>query len=258
MGGGEIPTGLGWRNYAYHYKWNGTNWTSVSTLTTNEFAETCAVIYNNEIHLLGGFNGSNAQSLHHKFNGTKWVSVSTLPRTARNGYAGFVVFNNEIHMFGGEDTSSTPTNTVHYKYNGSSWTSLSDTLPMGYRGSSTVLYKNEIHLLGSSITSYFTSHYKFNGSSWVSVSTLPISRAQSGYTVFLVYNDEIHLLGGYASSEYLVHYSFNGSAWTKQNDITLRVNTTVPKVIFNNEPHFLGVYGDGNLHAKMVDVYTKE
>ena len=42
-----------------HYKWNGTEWTSVSTLPYSFFSGS-VVVYNNEIHILGGLNNSTA------------------------------------------------------------------------------------------------------------------------------------------------------------------------------------------------------
>ena len=127
---------------------------SVSTLPY-DFYQGSAVVYNNEIHILGGLDSSNTYKYHYKYNGNRWTSVSTLPYRFYRGSA--VVYNNEIHIMGSESSSYY---TNHYKYNGSTWTSVS-TLPyIFYRGSAVVL-NNEIHILGSTyVSNYYKYHYK--------------------------------------------------------------------------------------------------
>ena len=64
------------------------------------------------------------------------------------------------------------------------------TLPYSFSGGSAIVLNNELHILGSNNSSYYTKHYKYNGTSWESVSTLPYD-FYSGSAV--VYNDEIHI-----------------------------------------------------------------
>ena len=107
---------------------NGT-WNSISTLPY-EFYHGSAVVYNNEIHILGG---SGNKTAHYKWNGTSRTSESTLPYPFYQSSA--VVYNNEIHILGSYNSSYY---TAHYKWNGSSWISVS-TLPYSfYRGSAVV------------------------------------------------------------------------------------------------------------------------
>ena len=56
-----------------HYKWDGNTWTSVSTIPYN-FVDGSAVVYNNEIHILGTYY-SNSQNKHYKWNGSMWIQV---------------------------------------------------------------------------------------------------------------------------------------------------------------------------------------
>ncbi len=152
------------------------------------FSGGSAVVYNNEIHILGGGYSSSTYTYHYKWNGSSWSSSTSLPYSFYYGSA--VVYNNEIHILGSDYSSSYYTR--HRKWNGSSWTSVS-TLPYNFREGSAVVYNNEIHILGSYDSSYRTSHYKWNGSSWTSVSTLPYS-IYNGSAVVL--NNGIHILGG--------------------------------------------------------------
>ena len=76
---------------------------SVSTLPYG-FSSGSAVVYNNDIHILGGGNASIAQTNHYKFNGSSWESVSTLPYGFAYGSA--VVYNNDIHILGNNSSNA--------------------------------------------------------------------------------------------------------------------------------------------------------
>lgn len=201
-------------NLKKHYKWNGSNWVSVSTLPYN-FYRGSVVVLNNEIHILGtSYTGDTTK--HYKWNGTSWTSVSTLPYDFYGGSA--VVLNNEIHILGCAPNVS---RTKHYKWNGSRWTSVS-TLPVQYVRNPAVVLNNEIHIFGSiTDSSYNTTrfHYKWNGSSWQS---LNIASSLWGEGSAVVYNNKIHYLGGYyqiSSTTYgyrrdLYIYNDESDTWT--------------------------------------------
>ena len=103
--GGAYGQGI----YRKHYKWNGSTWTSVSTLPY-DFYYSSAVVLNNDIHILGS-GGSVYNTKHCKWNGYTWESVSTLPYGFHNGSA--VVLNNDIHILGGGGSGYF---TNHYSY----------------------------------------------------------------------------------------------------------------------------------------------
>ena len=103
----QLDTALA--NRVYVYALNDTvsdDYVSALTLPYN-FVYGGAVVLNNEIHLLGGFDGNFTK--HYKWNGTTWTSVSTLPYDFYLG--GAVVLNNEIHMLGGAGNKIN-----HYKF----------------------------------------------------------------------------------------------------------------------------------------------
>jgi hypothetical protein len=186
-----------------HYKWNGTNWVSVSTLPYNNFTGASAVVFNNEIHIFGGIN-SDDKTKHYKWDGTSWTEVSTLPYEFYVGSA--VVYNNEIHILCGLNTGE-----KHYKWDGTSWSSASITpFTNGYWHTNAVVYNNEIHVLGGEgLSNGGTFHYKWDGTSWSSVSTLPYDLARGGA---LVFRNEIHIFGGNGNNT--AHYKWNGSSWS--------------------------------------------
>jgi N-acetylneuraminic acid mutarotase len=94
-----------------HYKWNGSSWTEVSTLPY-DFINGSAVVYNDEIHILGS---SRDQTKHYKWNGTTWTEASTLPYMFDSSPA--VVYSNEIHILGGQRGQKN-----HYRWIGTEWT----------------------------------------------------------------------------------------------------------------------------------------
>lgn len=104
------------------------------------FIQGSAVVFNNEIHILGS-NGGNNGINHYKWDGTTWTEVSTLPYDFKNGSA--VVLNGEIHILGGVSYGYT----THYKWNGTTWTSVS-TLPYDFYNGSAVVLNGKIHILG--------------------------------------------------------------------------------------------------------------
>lgn len=188
----------------------------------------CAVVYNNEIHVLGGSSGSD-RKYHYKWNGSSWVSVSTLPYYFSEGCA--VIYNNEIHILGSSYTSA---QTSHYKWNGTSWTSVS-TLPYTFYRGSAVVYNGEIHILGTCTSDFMKAHYKWDGTSWTEVSVLPYDNYYDAGVA--VYNDEIHILGGVGNGT--KHQKWDGATWSEVSVAPCDVKSA-SVVVYNNAIHIIG------------------
>jgi hypothetical protein len=99
----NISGGSGFKSVGY--RWSKAE---ASTIPYN-FWGGSAVVFNNEIHILGG---TNIYTKHYKWDGSKWASVSTLPCRFDNSSA--VVLNNEIHILGEYYTGDWIT--FHYKW----------------------------------------------------------------------------------------------------------------------------------------------
>ena len=224
-------------------------WGSVSTLPYGLYEGGTAVVYNDEIHILGGdnnnYNGLDSEQSHYKFSNSSWSSVGTLPYVFYCGCS--IVYNDEIHILGSYDRTYGNGYNKHYKYNGSIWESVS-TLPYKFSDGCAVVLNDEIHIMGSSSESPSTQHYKYNGTIWESVSTLPYNFCYGGTVVF---NNEIHILGGYTSNSTgrTQHRKYNGSSW--------EIVSTLPyalfkgsAIIYNNEMHILGDYNNATAHYK--------
>ena len=213
---------------------------SVSTLPYSFGTDDGAVIYNNEIHILGGSVSPYTQ--HYKYNGSYWVSVSTLPYDFYNSCV--VIYNNEIHILGGLNRSTYGGVDYHYKWNGSSWTSVS-TLPYLFYDGCAVVYNNEIHILGGN-SSGTKKHFKYNGSSWTEVSTLPYSFFEG---CAVVYDNKIHILGGYSGRK--DHYEWDGTSWTQLSNTPYGFQHGAGALVYNDEIHILGGYiNPHNQHYK--------
>ena len=204
-----------------HYKWDGSKWTSVSTIPYS-FNNGFAVVLNNEIHIIGCYSYPGN---HYKWDGSKWTKVSSLPYNFYYGCA--VVLNNEIHIMSSGDSNS---DYYHYKWDGSKWTKVSS-LPFSLKRECAVVYNNEIHILSS------TNHYKWDGSKWTSVSTVPYRTYISSA---VVYNNEINLIGGYNNNRpNKEYYKWDGSKWHECNALISGIYHNAI-VIYNNSINILG------------------
>ena len=221
-----------------------------------DFYQGCAVVYNNEIHILGSYT-SSYRKYHYKFDGTTWTQLEDLPYNFYQGCA--VVYNDEIHILGSYSSSYYK---YHYKFDGTTWTQLED-LPYDFYQGCAIVYDNEIHIMGSyASSSYYKYHYKFNGTTWTQLEDLPYD-FYGGHAV--VYNDEIHTLGSYSTSYRNYHYKFDKltSTWTQLEDLPYDFYQS-SAVVYNDEIHMLGSYNssytkkgckfDGNVYSKLEDL----
>ena len=201
-------------------------WAELNSLPT-DFTAGCAVILNNEIHILGTAVGY--PNKHYKYSNGSWILVSTLPYNFYYGSA--VVLNNEIHILGGRESR-----TAHCKYSNGIWTSVS-TLPYGFSSGQAVILNNEIHILGGSESSQNADHYKYSNGSWIEDTPFPFAmyRFYNGSAVIL--NDEIHALGGTMSTKY--HYKYSNGSWIEVSTLPYNFHYGAI-IIYNNEIHILG------------------
>lgn len=245
-----------------------------------EFAAGCAVILNDEIHIMGGTKLTRKE--HYKWTGIQWESVSTLPYEFYYGCA--CVYNNQIHIMGGYGNhtghysydgqqwnlvSTTPTdmmagccvvvgnaihifaNTDHYKWNGVSWEKVS-TLDPTFNYASVVAIDNDIYLLGGNQSP--TLFRKWNGSTWTTLATLPY---QFYYGCAEAVDGVIHIYGGFDTTGYKKHCTYSGgSNWKNETPLRMEL-TTGASVIVGGNVRILG----GNKNPKMnyspqIIIYT--
>jgi hypothetical protein len=167
-------------------------WVNKSQLPYNVL-NSSVVVYNDELHLLGGTNG---ETNHYKWDGEVWSKVSDLPFSLVDGNA--LVYKNEIHILNG---------TNHYKWNGVDWSKVSD-LPYELSNGCAIAYLNDIHLLGG--IGNLTSHYIWDGTEWSQATDIPFEFSNGSA---VLYNRELHILGG------TNHYKWDAAVWMEASTI---------------------------------------
>lgn len=194
-----------------------------------------AVVYQNEIHILGGYDSANYKK-HYKFNGTNWVSVGTLPVQVNNDYA--VVCNDDLYIIGYPSGSSTR---YLYKYNGSSWSNMGSLPFILYEGVVVVL-NNYIHIIQKN--GIADGHYRYNGSSWESLA-IPTNKTSGSKAV--VWNNSIYLMGGTDLPYQTYIYDPLTNIWTKFGKNNPHYGFARGSVvIYNNQIHQLGGFLSSN------------
>lgn len=227
-------------SYSLHSKYDGISW-SMDTQLDNIFTNGSAVIYNNEIHLLGSSDAIDYKK-HVKYNrrDDTWDDVSTLPINFYNGCA--VVLSDGIHILGGAGSP-----TAHYVYNGTEWTA-SVPLPNSFVNGCAVVYNDEIHVL------FGLYHLVFRDGAWINDVAVPYSLV-SGSAV--VYHGSIHILGG--TNNLTSHKKFDGEQWS--NVSTLPYNfQNGSAIVYNDEIYIMGTaenYYDNRFFYKWSDIYNE-
>lgn len=189
-----------------------------------------AVVYNNEIHILGGGSSAVKEQYHYKWNqlSDTWESVSTLPFRFAGSSA--VVLNDEIHLLG----SSNHDQTKHYKWDGETWTEVS-TIPFNVYYSVAVVLNGEIHLIGGLNTGV---HYKWDGETWTYIDSLPASDNSARAAV--ISDGEIHVLSG------TKHYKWNGETWTEVGALPTNVTMKYKMAVEMDELIYIFCSPDAN------------
>ena len=221
-----------------HYKFNGSTWTKMNNLPIAAWSA-AALLYNNEIYAcfrVGEYSSSDVYP--YKFNGSTWTKVSNFPYTWSNI---FIVYNNSLlcsnpsthYLFklnngtwelaydtyisctldcavayNGYIYTFNGTNKKYYTFNGSLWQEHAFPWPYTYMEARSIVYNNEIHLLGGDFSNggEKSCHYRFNGSTFTQISnSLPYLSFYGG--ALAVYNYELHMLSGCRGSQ-TKHYKF--------------------------------------------------
>ena len=168
-----------------HYIWGGGDWSLVGTLPYY-FYYGAAVVYNDEIHILGSESqedtGEHNYKKHYKWDGSSWTEVSTLPYNFYRGVA--VVYNNKIHILGSAQSGM---HQKHYEWDGESWQE--STIVPSEENQTGVTFEDGIHIFCSD-----GQHYKWNDMTWSSLTTLTQNISYNSATV--VYDNRIYILGG--------------------------------------------------------------
>lgn len=202
------------------YSWNGATWTERTGYIKSSIGG-FAVVWNGEIHLLGG-NATPSQDRIYGNDGSNVVtSKISLPFTFYGGCA--VVYNNEIHILGGYHSTGGSTR-MHYKFDGNVWTQVS-TIPAELWWGNVVVLNGDIHKLGGLADSQHGSenHYIFESLSKVySKNTVIINKGKTNNGAYLTsIVDTTSIISGDGSNNRFIsgfddcfYFSETGFDWT--------------------------------------------
>lgn len=125
-----------------------------------------AVVYNNEIHVIGGNNYSKN---HYKWDGNSWDLVTTM--TLGRYAVVSIVYNNKIYLLGRGARDNGNVIQSCQVFNGESWQSVEQQCPIS--PSFGIVYNNEIHVFVNNSTN---NHYKMNiDETWELDEDVPVS-----------------------------------------------------------------------------------
>lgn len=265
---------IGVNGYNKCLKWNGKKWEESITLPvypgwgSYSFDLNNVVIFNDEIHILGGIDTSAKvfDRIHYKYDGENWTKLNDSPVKCKGGIA--VAYRDGIHYMTTDTSTGTYPNFphVHYRWNPSSdtWTKLEDTpSPYDFSDGCGVAYDNFIYIFGASSRVC----YKWNGvmtqnnSKWIPVNA-PSKLINE--TRAVVHNGKIHTFGGYgyegyANSTWKCHFIFdkNTGEWTEDPvELPYAFGRGGDVVSLNGYIYILGsLYGPGGSYNQ---TYTEE
>lgn len=236
-------------NLYYRYSEDGWNWTKSDPIPNAELEQLPSsgeygidgygiVYYNNTYFIVGNdYGGATAEgALWYSINGGKWTKFDDANGNVLDEDGNVVKF-----LYGSDATIAINVDKVLvsslegyiYYANISPWKQMS-TLPYRFYDGATVVYNNEIHILGSDYSSNRKSHYKWDGNNWTQLDDVPYEICNC---CAVVYNNEIHILSSSYSSAYeKYHYKWDGTNWTEVSTLPESLSNGAA-VVYNNEIH---------------------
>jgi hypothetical protein len=217
---------------------------------------TKAVVFNNKMWIIGGFNGNCRNDVWCSSDGKTWESISdTCPFTPRYGHSS-VVFDNKIWVIGGYDKFSDCKNDVWYSADGITWNEAKANADFeGRYRHSTVVFNGKMWVIGGLMINDHTPTELRD--IWYSTDGITWGRAEQNSSFPALYNhacvvfgEQIWIIGGVGrdhNANENVWYSSNGYTWsqvsTKTTFFTPRSDHTC--LVFDNKLWILGGW-DGN------------
>jgi N-acetylneuraminic acid mutarotase len=247
------------------------SWSAATSFDTNGRYGLQAVMYNNFVYVVGGYDGStyyNTVRYAPVTSGTigTWASANTFS-TGRYQF-GLSEYGGYLYVLGGQIGSSTYTNDIEYAVinnDGSlgTWTSNTVTLPTSRGGLMSAVYNGNIYMIGGYDGTTYDSDVQYaplnmsNGSvgAWTATQALDVARYQS---TAVVGGNYLYIMGGnsdgstYVSSGRIMPFNNGGSgsagAWTAGNSLTSTLGFTA-SLAYNGYLYALGGNNSGTYVA---------
>ena len=195
--------------YPRVYKFDGLAWTHQDTIPDNNLWDVETVLVGNFVYLLGGW--PSGPSLNRKYNliTGEWTYLATSPNTSQTWGITSEELNGVIYLF------NSVGNVFAYNITDDSWTTKTSNPASGTWDMSSVLYQNEIYIIGWNDSLF----YKYTPATdqWTQLANSPY---QVGACAIGIINDLVYCVGGNlgggsaATYKSIIVYNISNNAWS--------------------------------------------
>lgn len=181
-------------------------------------------IYNNNLYVIGGYNGSVFQYIQKIDLSSGVKTLIAFPTgVSATAYHASVFYNNNIYIFGGWNGSSILNRIIKFNVITETFTVLTNTMNTAREWHTANLVGTKIYLIGGFNGSYLSSIEEFN-----TVSETCINKTSLTYAVSLhssaVYNDKIYIFGGFPTTNNSQHVRY----YDTTNDTITELGSIMP------------------------------
>ena len=198
---------------------NGKTWNLVTNSAKWSAREDhAAVVFDDQIWIMGGFNGSYKNDVWSSTNGKDWNLVTSSAKWSVRSGLQSVAFNGKLWVMGGDSTSAQHFNDVWSSTNGKDWNLVTSSAKWSARSEhQSVVLDDQIWVIGGGFADRFKNDVwsSTNGKDWKQLTGKQFQPGR-GQFASVVLDNKIWVLGGR-------HYSSSGSkvlndVWTLKRE----------------------------------------
>ena len=224
-----IPIGAGnaevWNSEIYHfggsnnwagtivyprvYKFDGANWVYHDTIPDYYLWDVETVLVGDFVYLLGGWPGGESLNRKYNLNTREWTYLTNSPNAIQDWGLTSEMLNGIIYLFNSDGE------VFAYNISTDTWTTKTSNIAVGTWDMSSILYQNEIYILGWDNSAFYK--YTPSNDSWTQLTDSPY---QVGACAFGIINNLIYAIGGNnggttgASYKSIIVYDITTNTWT--------------------------------------------
>ena len=227
------------------------------TELTNDSESHTAILYNDNIYILGGYYGDASKKVM-IYNITKNIlyAVNTLPNALFEHTA--TLYNGKIYVIGGLNSNTIAVNTVYiYDIIKQNWSNGTN-IPAALYGHTATLYNDKIYVIGGSESNTVLNNtvyiYDITKNTW---SNNQATHNVSGHTATL-YNDKIYVIAwinNNTSNSTLIYDIINSTWTTGENAPDKSASYGHTATLYNDKIYVMGGSGDNNNYLNTVYIY---
>ncbi len=204
-----IPIGAGTCEVWNVYKFDGSNWAYQDSIPDDNMWGVTSVLVGDDVYLLGAWRYGPELNRRYNLNTGDWVYLAESPNTSQTWGITAEVFNGIIYLFNPDGEC------FAYDIASNSWSNRTFNSATGTRDLSSILYQNEIYVIGWDNSTF----YKYTPSSdqWTQLSNSPY---QVGACAMGIINNLIYFVGGnsggsnYAEYKTILVYDITTNGWS--------------------------------------------